>query len=79
MDKEEIIYEAKKIGTYETSILPYEDCCVLFSPEHPVLRADVAEAQEIFRNLDGEDLIAEAFKNREVKHFTAKNALENLI
>ena len=79
MDKEEIIYEAKKIGTYETSILPYEDCCVLFSPEHPVLRADVAEAQEIFRNLDGEDLIAEAFKNREVKHFTAKNALQNLI
>ena len=46
MDKEEIIETAIKIGTYETSILPYEDCCVLFAPQHPVLRAHIKEADD---------------------------------
>ncbi|NTU89387.1 MAG: tRNA 4-thiouridine(8) synthase ThiI, partial [Actinobacteria bacterium] len=36
-DKEDTILTARAIGTYETSILPYEDCCVLFSPRHPLL------------------------------------------
>ena len=61
MDKEEIVETAKEIGTYETSILPYEDCCVLFSPRHPVLRARVEEAKEIYESLQVEDLIKEAF------------------
>jgi thiamine biosynthesis protein ThiI len=48
MDKEAITRIAEEIGTYKTSILPYEDCCTLFSPKHPVLRGDVKEALEYF-------------------------------
>ncbi|MDR2136610.1 MAG: tRNA 4-thiouridine(8) synthase ThiI [Treponema sp.] len=51
-DKEEIVRLARSIGTYETSILPYEDCCVLFSPAHPVLRGGVDEARDLYRRLD---------------------------
>jgi thiamine biosynthesis protein ThiI len=69
MDKQEIINTAIDIGTYETSILPYEDCCVLFSPKHPVLKADLQEALDIYNALDIEDLIQEAFESREHKRF----------
>jgi thiamine biosynthesis protein ThiI len=51
-DKEEIIALARSIGTYETSILPYQDCCVLFSPAHPVLRGKVREARQYYQSLD---------------------------
>ncbi|MBR1721795.1 MAG: tRNA 4-thiouridine(8) synthase ThiI, partial [Treponema sp.] len=68
-DKEEIVEIAKEIGTYETSILPYEDCCVLFSPRHPVLRSSVEEAQRIYRELEVDDLVREAFEKREIKLF----------
>jgi len=57
MDKDQIIRIAKKIGTYETSILPYEDCCILFSPPHPVLRGNIIEATELYASLEAEDLI----------------------
>ncbi|GHV02563.1 putative tRNA sulfurtransferase [Spirochaetia bacterium] len=57
MDKESIIRRAEKIGTYETSILPYEDCCVLFSPPHPILRGDVDEAGKLYEALELDDLI----------------------
>jgi len=70
MDKEEIIETAKRIGTYETSILPYEDCCVLFSPKHPVLRADYALTDEIFKKMDIDGLLEEAFNAREHKRFS---------
>jgi thiamine biosynthesis protein ThiI len=63
MGKEEIIARAEKIGTYETSILPYEDCCVLFSPPHPVLRGNPGEALKIYGELDAESLIEEALEN----------------
>lgn len=69
MDKEEIVDTAKEIGTYETSILPYEDCCVLFSPRHPVLHATVEEAQEIYKNLGVDALIQKAFDERAIKLF----------
>lgn len=72
MDKEEIIQTAQEIGTYETSILPYEDCCVLFSPRHPVLRSDVKEAQEIYEKLEVDEMIQKAFKTREIKVYEAK-------
>jgi thiamine biosynthesis protein ThiI len=64
MDKEEIIRIAEKIGTYGTSILPYEDCCVLFSPPHPVLRGDVTEAGALYEKLELSPLIGEALENR---------------
>ncbi len=73
LDKEEIVETAKYIDTYETSILPYEDCCVLFSPRHPVLRASVEEAQEIYSKLEVEDLIKEAYDKREIKRFSARD------
>ncbi len=69
MDKEEIVRDARFIETYETSILPYEDCCVLFSPRHPVLRGSVDEAERIFRELDCDALISESFEKRSVRHF----------
>lgn len=70
MDKEEIIQDANFIETYETSILPYEDCCVLFSPKHPVLRGQIEEAEEIYKSLEIEELIQEAFDKRVIKNFT---------
>lgn len=75
LDKEEIIETAVSIGTYETSILPYEDCCVLFSPRHPVLKADTEEAAEIYRSINPDGLIQTAFETREVKHFYAHEKL----
>ncbi|NLK46476.1 MAG: tRNA 4-thiouridine(8) synthase ThiI [Treponema sp.] len=73
LDKEEIINTAREIGTYETSILPYEDCCVLFSPKHPVLRASVEEAKKIFDSLDITNLLEEAYEKREIKRFAARD------
>ncbi len=78
MDKEEIVLTAKEIDTYETSILPYEDCCVLFSPRHPVLRAKIEDAQKIYADLEIDDLIKKAFDERTVKRFEAKTEVERI-
>jgi thiamine biosynthesis protein ThiI len=66
MDKEGIIRYAEKIGTYAVSILPYEDCCVLFSPPHPVLRGNAAEARSLYESLELEGLIAESLGECEI-------------
>jgi thiamine biosynthesis protein ThiI len=63
MDKEDIIRIAERIGTYETSILPYPDACAVFSPDHPVLRGDPAEAMQLYESLNAEVLIDEAIKS----------------
>lgn len=60
LDKEDIIRYAQHIGTYETSILPYEDCCTIFLPAYPKIRPNRAEAREIEKALDIEGLVAEA-------------------
>ena len=70
LDKEEIIRTAEFIDTYETSILPYEDCCVLFSPRHPVLRGRIEEAEEIYKNLEVDELIHKAYEEREIVKLT---------
>lgn len=75
LDKEEIVETANFIGTYETSILPYEDCCVLFSPKHPVLKADLEEAMEIYKKINPDELIVKSFNERQVKHFYAFESL----
>ena len=67
MNKEEIITIAEKIGTYETSILPYEDCCVLFTPPHPVLRGDPVEAQKHYEQLQTQPLMEEALRAAEIE------------
>ncbi|MDR1278120.1 MAG: tRNA 4-thiouridine(8) synthase ThiI [Treponema sp.] len=59
-DKDSIIRKAEAIGTYTTSILPYEDCCVLFSPPHPVLRGSAEEAGKLYESLEAGPLIQEA-------------------
>ena len=69
MDKEEIMADAHFIGTYDTSILPYEDCCVLFSPRHPILRGRIEDAEKIFAPLEADELIKTAFENRQIKKF----------
>jgi thiamine biosynthesis protein ThiI len=62
MDKQTITIKAQQIGTYSTSIEPYEDCCVLFSPPHPILRGDPAEAVALYKSLGLEPLIEEALR-----------------
>ena len=76
LDKEEIIRTAEEIDTYETSILPYEDCCVLFSPRHPVLRGTPDAAEDIYKELDVDDLIEKAYNEREIVKLTFANEPE---
>ena len=57
MDKNEIVDTARKIGTYETSILPYDDCCVIFSPKHPLTRPDVEQQTKSYVNMDIEAIL----------------------
>ncbi|MBQ3825495.1 MAG: tRNA 4-thiouridine(8) synthase ThiI [Spirochaetaceae bacterium] len=73
MDKEEIVATAEEIGTFETSILPYEDCCVLFSPKHPILRGTIEEAEKIYQELEIDDLIREAYEKRQIIWYSAHN------
>jgi len=65
MDKEEIVTIARKIGTMETSILPYEDCCTVFTPRHPKTKPVLSEVERIESRLDLEALIAEAIADTE--------------
>ena len=65
LDKEEIITLARRIGTFETSILPYEDCCTVFTPRHPRTRPRVADVVEAEKDLDIDGLVREAVTNIE--------------
>ena len=65
MDKTEIIDRARKIGTFETSILPYEDCCTVFTPRHPKTKPRLEDVVEAESALDIEALVAEAAANTE--------------
>jgi len=59
MDKEEIVVLARKIGTFETAIEPFEDCCTLFSPEKPVTRPDVMAERLVYEGIEGLDNLIE--------------------
>ena len=61
MDKEEIVVRARQIGTFETSILPYEDCCTVFTPRHPQTKPRLENVEQQEENLDIEGLVDEAF------------------
>lgn len=63
MDKIEIIDLAKKIGTYETSILPYEDCCTIFTPKNPVTKPRVDKCKQYEARFDYEALVQECIEN----------------
>ena len=62
MDKHHIIEIAREIGTYETSILPYEDCCTVFVPENPVIRPEISICEEGEKELDIDKLIDECLE-----------------
>ena len=65
MDKEEIVTLARKIGTFETSILPYEDCCTVFTPRHPRTHPKLKDVEAAESALDIEALVDEAVKGIE--------------
>ena len=65
MDKEEIIRLSRMIGTFDTSILPYEDCCTVFTPRHPRTRPQLDEVRAAESVLDIEGLVDRAMKRRE--------------
>lgn len=66
MDKTEIIDIARTIGTYETSILPFEDCCTVFLPKHPVTKPKIEDITKSLSLLDVDSLIKEAISNKKV-------------
>lgn len=65
MDKEEIVTIARKIGTLDTSILPYEDCCTVFTPKHPKTKPSLGPVEAEEAKLDVAGLIARAIENTE--------------
>lgn len=69
MDKEDIMDIARNIGTFETSILPYEDCCTIFVPKHPKTKPRLKEIRKSEENLKIEELIDKAINNTEVVVF----------
>lgn len=70
MDKQEIIDTSKKIGTYETSILPFDDCCVIFSPKHPLVKPDTQVETESFREMNIEQLLDKCVEDIEEFSFS---------
>ena len=77
MDKEDIVSIARKIGTLETSILPYEDCCTVFTPKHPKTKPTLGQVLNAEKGLDREALIEEALAT--VEKLTVKYHDEALV
>lgn len=69
-DKEEIIKISRAIKTYDISVLPYEDCCTVFVPVHPVIKPVLSDIVNEEKKLDLDTLISEAFKT--LKSYTVK-------
>jgi thiamine biosynthesis protein ThiI len=66
MDKGEIIETSRMIGTYETSILPFEDCCTIFSPKHPLVRPDKVQQTASYQAMEIEELLDQAVEKAEI-------------
>jgi thiamine biosynthesis protein ThiI len=69
MDKDEIVAEAQRIGTFPISILPDEDCCTLFMPRHPATRARPSDAAEVEQALPIGEMVAAAVASASVEDF----------
>ena len=78
-DKTEIIKLSKKIGTYDISIRPYEDCCTIFTPKAPKTAPHLDEVKEFEKKFDYESLIKEALNNIEVKIVELKDKQDELL
>ncbi len=72
MDKEEIVQIARHIDTFETSILPFEDCCTVFTPRHPKTKPTPAQLEEQEARLDIDALVDEAFESLQTFYIRAK-------
>ena len=72
MDKEEIIRISRRIDTFETSILPYEDCCTVFTPKHPKLRPTAAECEAAEEKLDVDAMVKDAADHIERIHISVE-------
>lgn len=66
MDKVDITDISRDIETYETSILPYEDCCTVFLPKHPVIKPRLRDIEKSEEALDIDELVKDAINNMEV-------------
>ena len=73
LDKLEIIDIAKKIDTYDISILPYEDCCTVFVPKHPIINPELSKCIEYEKTFNYEEMIAKAIKTRIVMDITEED------
>ena len=71
-DKTEIIERARNIGSYETSIEPYEDCCTVFLPKHPLIKPKLEQVIQAENKLNVEKLVQEALDSLEKKFFSAQ-------
>ena len=69
MDKKEIVETARKIDTFETSILPYEDCCTVFTPKHPKTKPLIEDVLKEEAKFDFEPLIKKAIEGITIKDF----------
>lgn len=78
-DKIEIIDLAKRIGTYDISIRPFQDCCTIFVPEHPVINPVIEKAREYENAFDYESLINEAVKTAEVIKLPLSNKFDDIL
>ncbi len=78
-DKLEIIKISKKIGTYDISIRPYEDCCTIFTPKAPKTMPHQDEVEEFEKKFDYESMIRDAINNVEVKIITSENQADDLL
>ena len=78
-DKVEIINISKKIGTYDISIRPYEDCCTIFTPKAPKTAPHLDEVEEFEKKFDFETLIKEALNNIEVKIISIEEMKDELL
>ena len=72
MDKEEIITISRNIGTFDISILPYEDCCTVFTPKHPRTRPELAKVEAQEQNLDIDGLVERAMASMFTEYFKAE-------
>jgi thiamine biosynthesis protein ThiI len=69
MDKDEIIAEAQRLGTYPISIIPDQDCCTLFTPRHPATRARPHEVERAEAGLPIDEIVGQAADRAEVEHY----------
>ena len=74
-NKEEIITAAKELGTFPVSIQPDQDCCTLFVPKHPVIRAEAAMVAKLESTLPVDELVQQAVENTQVKNFSFADML----